>query len=129
MRFWILQLIPHTGKTSFRPIFIVFIDHKIICHRVEELHILNGIDTLDTRSICDFSKKNLFILFSSLFKSFFSRCSFMVFFSLAMAWLLISALSLRYFYFPCNIIWNSVTEKSPPCIACEMILAMLSNLP
>ena len=57
MRFWILQLIPHTGKTSFRPIFMVFIDHKIISHRVEELHILNGIDTLDTWSICDFSKK------------------------------------------------------------------------
>ena len=29
----------------------------------------------------------------------FSRCSFMIFFSLAMGWLLISALSLRYFFF------------------------------
>ena len=28
--------------------FIVFIDHKMTCGRVEELHILNGIDTLAT---------------------------------------------------------------------------------
>ena len=28
--------------------FIVFVDHKITCRRVEEVHILNGTDTLDT---------------------------------------------------------------------------------
>ena len=28
--------------------FIVFLDHKITCCKVEELHILNGIGTLDT---------------------------------------------------------------------------------
>ena len=58
----------------------------------------------------------------------FSRCSFMIFFSLAIGWLLISALSLRYFSFSCNILWNSVGEISPSCIACEMIMAMLSDL-
>ena len=61
--------------------------------------------------------------------SIFSHCSFMIFFSLAMAWLLISALSLRYFSFSCNTLWNSVGEISPSCIAYKMILAMLSNLP
>ena len=60
--------------------------------------------------------------------SIFSRCSFMIFFSLAMAWLLISTLILRYFSFCHNILWNSVGQISPSCIACEMILAMLSNL-
>ena len=49
------ELIRHTKSISFRPIFIVFIDYKIICHRDEELHNLNGIDTLDTWRICDFS--------------------------------------------------------------------------
>ena len=52
---WILRLILHTGKTSFKTIFTVFIDHKITCRRVEEIHILNGIDTLGTWTICDFS--------------------------------------------------------------------------
>ena len=61
--------------------------------------------------------------------SIFSRCSFTIFFSLALAWLLISALSLQFFSFSCNILWNSVGEISTPCIGCEMILAMLSNLP
>ena len=37
-----------TGKMNFKPIFIVFMDHKITCDRMEELHLLNGIDTLDT---------------------------------------------------------------------------------
>ena len=35
-------------KISIKPIFIVFIDHKITCCRVEENHILNSIDTLGT---------------------------------------------------------------------------------
>ena len=35
-------------KDSFRPIFIVFIDHKITCCREEKPHILNGIDTVGT---------------------------------------------------------------------------------
>ena len=35
--------------------FIVFIDHKITCGRVEELHILTDIDTLATWSVRDFS--------------------------------------------------------------------------
>ena len=59
----------------------------------------------------------------------FSRCSFIIFFSLAMAWLLISVLSLRYFSFSYNVMWNSVGEIYPSCVACKMILAMLSNLP
>ena len=42
------KLMPHTGKTNFKPIFIVFMDHKITCRREEELHILNGIGALDT---------------------------------------------------------------------------------
>ena len=42
----ILRSILHIGRVSSRPIFIVFIDHKITCCRVEELHILNGIDIL-----------------------------------------------------------------------------------
>ena len=28
--------------------FIVFVGHEITCRKVEELHILNGTDTLDT---------------------------------------------------------------------------------
>ena len=52
---WILRLILHTGKSSFKTIFTVFIGHKITCRRVEEIHILNGIDTLGTWTICDFS--------------------------------------------------------------------------
>ena len=55
VRCWILKLIRRTGKINFKPIFIVFMDHKITCRRVEELHILIGIDTLDTWSVCDFS--------------------------------------------------------------------------
>ena len=43
-----LRLILHTGRIRFRPIFIAFIDHKITCRRLEELHILNSIDTLGT---------------------------------------------------------------------------------
>ena len=35
-------------KDNFKPISIVLIDYKITCRRVEELHILNGIDTLYT---------------------------------------------------------------------------------
>ena len=42
------ELILHIGKTNFEPIFIVFMDYKITCPRVDEFHILNGIDTLDT---------------------------------------------------------------------------------
>ena len=36
------------GKINFKPIFIVFTDHKTTCRSVDETHILNGIDTLDT---------------------------------------------------------------------------------
>ena len=48
VRCWILKLIPHIGKINFKPIFIVFMDHKTTCRRAEELHILNGTGTLDT---------------------------------------------------------------------------------
>ena len=39
---------PEVDSTNFKPIFIVFMDHKITCRRAEELQILNGIGTLDT---------------------------------------------------------------------------------
>ena len=95
---------------------------------MEALHNLNGIGALDTWSICNFRKN--FSSLSFLFcPSIFSRCSFFIFFLLAMPWLLISALSLRHFSFSCNILWNSVGGIWPSCIVCEMILAMLSNLP
>ena len=35
-------------KEKFQADFIVFIDHKITCRMVGEIHILNGIGTLDT---------------------------------------------------------------------------------
>ena len=35
-------------KDKFKSIFMAFIDHKITYRRVEEIHILNDIDTLDT---------------------------------------------------------------------------------
>ena len=35
-------------KDKFQADFMVFIDHKITYPRVEEIHILNGIDTLYT---------------------------------------------------------------------------------
>ena len=38
----------HIGKINFKPIFIAFIDHNITYRRVEEIQILNGIDTLGT---------------------------------------------------------------------------------
>ena len=65
---WILKLIPHTGKTHFKLIFIVFIDHKITCRRTEKLHIVDRTDILNNWSVCDFSKKIFFAFFSSLFK-------------------------------------------------------------
>ena len=54
-RCWMLKLILHTAMTNFKSIFIVFIDDRITCSRVEELHILNGTGTLDTWSVCNFS--------------------------------------------------------------------------
>ena len=39
---------PEVDSANFKPIFIVFMDHKITCRRAEELQILNGIGTLDT---------------------------------------------------------------------------------
>ena len=38
----------HAEKINFKPIFIVFMDHKMTCRRIEEIHILNGIGTLGT---------------------------------------------------------------------------------
>ena len=35
-------------KDKFQADFIVFIDHKITCRMVGEIHILNGIGTLGT---------------------------------------------------------------------------------
>ena len=55
VRCWILRLILHTGKNIFKPIFIVFIHHKITCRRVDGIHILNGTGTLVTWKMCDFS--------------------------------------------------------------------------
>ena len=52
---WILKLISHIGMINFKPSFIIFMDHKITCRRVEEIHILNGIGTLYTWRICNFS--------------------------------------------------------------------------
>ena len=46
---WILELILDIGKTRFKPILQpLYIDHKITCRKVEELHILNGTNTLGT---------------------------------------------------------------------------------
>ena len=42
-------------KQALRVDFMVFVYYKITYCRVEELHVLNGTDTLDTWSICDFS--------------------------------------------------------------------------
>ena len=128
VRFWILKLILHTGKKNFKKlIFIIFIDYKITCRRVREPDILNGINTLGTWRICDFSYKILFAFFSSLSIYFFSLFFHNLFY-FGLAWFLISALSLRYFSTSCSTLWNSVGEISPSCIACEMILVMLSNL-
>ena len=35
-------------KEKFQADFIVFVDHKITCRKVEEIHILNGTGTLGT---------------------------------------------------------------------------------
>ena len=50
-------------KPILRVDFIVFVDRKVTCHKVEGLHVLNGTDTLDTWSIC---VKNLLCLLSYL---------------------------------------------------------------
>ena len=34
-------------EDKFKADFLAFVDHKITCRRTEELHILNGTDTLD----------------------------------------------------------------------------------
>ena len=61
---WVLRLILHIGETNFKPIFIVFIDHRITCRRVGELHILNDIGTVGNLKILQFFVKNLpYLLF------------------------------------------------------------------
>ena len=102
---------------------MAIIYHKITCRMVVEIHILNNIDTLGTWRVCN-NNNNSFLSCSSNS----SPCSFVICFILAVAWFLISVLSLRYFSTTCNTLWNSVGEISPSCVACEMILAMLSNL-
>ena len=57
-----------------------------------------------------------------------SRCSFVISFTLALAWFLISAFSLWYFSTSCSTLWNSLEEMSPSCITCQIILVILSNL-
>ena len=122
-RTWEISFFVQCGKKNFKLIFIVFIDHKVTCRKAEELHILNGIYTLDTWSVfCEKSSLPSFLPCSTNF----SRCSFVIFFTLALAWFLISALSLRYFFTSCSTLWNSVGKISPSCIFCEMILAMLT---
>ena len=60
--------------------------------------------------------------------SIFSRCSFVISFTFALVWFLVSAFCLRYFSTSCSTLLNSVGEISPSYIACEMILTMLPNL-
>ena len=74
-----------------------------------------------------FRKKNFSPFFLPCL-SIFSRYSFVISFTLALAWFLISAFSLRYSSISRSTLWNSVGEISLSCIACEMILAILSNL-
>ena len=74
-----------------------------------------------------FCKKSSFSSFLSC-ASNSSHCYFIISFTLALAWFLISALSLRYFSASCSTLWNSVGEVSSPCTACGMILVILSNL-
>ena len=127
VRCWILRLIQHIGKISFRSIFIVFIDYKKnICRRVEGGHILNGIETLHTWRICYFSLKKYSLPSFLPCSSNSSRCSFVIFFTLALAWFLISALSL-YFYllqYLMKFSWRDVSVLH--CL--WMILVMLSYL-
>ena len=52
---WALKWLHILAKQFLRVDFLVFVDHKITRRKAEELHILNGTDTLDTWSICDFS--------------------------------------------------------------------------
>ena len=40
-------------KDKFQADFVVFMDYKITCRRVEEIHILNGVGTLGTLRIFD----------------------------------------------------------------------------
>ena len=40
-------------KEKFYADFVVFMDYKIICHMVGEIHILNDFGTLGTWSVCD----------------------------------------------------------------------------
>ena len=51
---------------------IVFIDHKIKFCKVEGLHALNGINTLDCYAFAIFCKKSFFFFSFVLFKQFFS---------------------------------------------------------
>ena len=102
VRCWILKLILHTGKTNFKPIFIVFIDHKITCRRVEEIHILNMALTPWVPEVFAIFRKKSFLPSLLPCPSNSSHRSFIISFTLVLAWFLISAFSLRY----CEIQWE-----------------------
>ena len=106
---------------------MVFVDHKITYCRVEEPHILNGTGTLVPEVFAIFCKKSFIPSFLPC-SSNFCGCFFLICLAMASAWFIISAFNLRYFSTSWSTLSNSVGEISPSCIACEMILDMLSNL-
>ena len=67
---------------------MAFVDHKITCHKVEELHILNDSDTLVPEVFAIYCKKSSLPSFLPC-SSNSSRYSFVICFTLAMAWFLI----------------------------------------
>ena len=88
-------------KYKIKPIFIVFIDHKITCLRAEELHILNGLALWIPGMFAIFHKNSSLPSFLSCLSNS-SHCSFVISFTLVLVWSLISALSLRYFSTSCS---------------------------
>ena len=106
---------------------MAFVDHKITFRKVKGFMVQMAMTPWIPDVFTIFRKKSSLSSFLPC-SSTYSQCSFVICLTLALAWFLISALSLRYFSTSCNTLWNSMGEISPSCIACEMILAVLSNL-
>ena len=103
VRYWILKLIPHIGKTNFKPMLIVFIDHKITWGAVGRRSYIfyMALAPWIPEVFAIFRKKSSLPSFLPCSNNS-SHCYFVISFTLALAWFLISAWSIRYFSTSCS---------------------------
>ena len=106
--------------------FLVFKDYKITCCMRKVVHVLNGIDTSDTRGICCFCKAfslpSFFLCSSNFSCCFFYNLSYFTLFCAG-----IYSFSLQHCFIFCSILWNSTCEMFSSWIACDMASLMLSD--